>query len=332
MPAVPPQAMVGALLNAFIEAGCQAQLTSAVRNHPRSFLVIPPEGNAFTVWIYIWSVTHGGFPRSETEFRIQMTSVVSPLPLNPAGLTVLMGYDANLGVFAGFDLVRHRTFTTGSPSVQIALSALQSALNFGFGFSTKDNGEIAIAFRPSQILAYIQNSQAFHEMGVAALAVATRVAALQPVPPAEIEAVPEPRRRIVETVTRLARVGNFRDQVMSAYDNRCAVSRVQLKLVEAAHVLPVGAEGSTDLVTNGISLAPSYHKAFDQGLIYLDEDRRMQINQTRVDQLNAWNLAGGLADFTAYLGNPIHLPANQVQRPSLEMIRRANTFRRIRVA
>ena len=32
---------------------------------------------------------------------------------------------------------------------------------------------------------------------------------------------------------------------MLAYDQRCAVTRIQLRLVDAAHILPVGAEGST---------------------------------------------------------------------------------------
>jgi len=51
-----------------------------------------------------------------------------------------------------------------------------------------------------------------------------------------------------------------------------------LRLIEAAHILPVGAEGSTDLVTNGICLSPTYHRAFDRALIYLDESMKMQLS------------------------------------------------------
>jgi putative restriction endonuclease len=57
---------------------------------------------------------------------------------------------------------------------------------------------------------------------------------------------------------------------MFAYGNRCAVTRVQLRLVDAAHILPVGTTGSADHVRNGIALSPTYHRAFDAGLIYLD--------------------------------------------------------------
>jgi len=306
MPATPPRNIVDNLLNAFIEAGCQALLTSAVRTHPRTFRVIPPEGAAFDVWVYIWTVTHGGGPmRAQDEFRIQLTSIQSPIPMNPNGPTVLLGLYPNLGVFAGFDIVRHRMFTPGSSSVQITFGALQSALNFGFGFSRKDTGEVAVAFRPGQILNYIRNAQDFHLGGVDAITldVLNRVAARAPVPPGEIEQVPAPRRRIVEMVTRLSRDSNFRDQVPDAYGNRCAVTRAQLKLVEAAHILPVGADGSTDEVTNGIALSPTYHRAYDQGLIYLNAQNQMVINPTRV----------------AYLAG-------------LNLIRRANIFRAIRAA
>src|SRR5213082_1829455 len=115
MPAVAPQVLINALLDAFLDAGCQAQLISAVREHPRRFRVIQPDEAPFTVWVYIWTVTHGGATRAADEFRIQMTSVSSQLAINPNGPTVLLGWDPNLQVFAGFDLVRHQTFTTGSP-------------------------------------------------------------------------------------------------------------------------------------------------------------------------------------------------------------------------
>lgn len=334
MPAVAPQVLVTALLDAFLEAECQAQLLSSVREHPRRFRVIQREDGAFTCWVYIWTVTHGGATRAAEEFRIQMTSVASPLAMNLTGPTVLLGWDPNLQVFAGFDLARHQTFTRGSPSVQIPLSALQSAVNFGFGFSRKDNGEVAVAFRPSQIVNYIANAAAFHTQGANAMTMnlLRRVASLPPVPEQEVEQLPGPRRRVIETVSRLARDANFRDQILDAYQHRCAVTRAQLRLVDAAHILPVGADGSTDLVTNGIALSPTYHRAFDHGLIYLDSHLRMMIHPARVNYLQGLNLGIGLAGFSVPLGNVIHLPANPMQRPSAAMIRRANTFRNIRAA
>ena len=178
---------------------------------------------------------------------------------------------------------------------------------------------------------YIANAVQLHRVGANALTLnlLNRVAAMQPVQPEEIAPLTRARRRIVETVSRLARDANFADQVLDAYGHRCAVTRAQLKLLDAAHILPVGADGSTDLVTNGIALSPTYHRAFDHGLIYLDARLRMVINPTRVEYLRRLNLDAGLAAFSEPLGNMIHLPANPAQRPSPNIVRRANSFRRI---
>ncbi|MGA2904384.1 MAG: HNH endonuclease signature motif containing protein [Candidatus Korobacteraceae bacterium] len=106
------------------------------------------------------------------------------------------------------------------------------------------------------------------------------------------------------------------------------MSRVQLRLVDAAHILPVGADGSTDQVQNGIALSPTYHRAFDAGLIYLDERHEMRIHEGHLHLLQNLNLAGGVDAFRQPLGR-IFLPLDPEQHPSVEFIRRANRFRQI---
>src|SRR6185437_330566 len=98
-------------------------------------------------------------------------------------------------------------------------------------------------------------------------------------------------------VSRLSRAADFRQRVLFAYGNRCAVTRVQLRLVDAAHILPVGAPGSSDHVRNGIALAPTYHRALDSGLVYLDERCRMQLNEAYLHTLEGLNLANGIETF-----------------------------------
>ena len=204
--------------------------------------------------------------------------------------------------------------------------------NFGFGFYTNQHGEIAVAFRPSEFLHYLQNKDVLHDAGrdIRTVSVLNRIATVTPVTLAEIATLPQPRQRIVETVTRLVRAANFRDQVMSAYGNRCAVTRVQLKLVDAAHILPVGAEKSVDSVRNGVALSPTYHRAFDQGLIYLTPGLRMEINPQRAENLKSLQLLGGLEIITAHLNRVIYLPADPNQRPLPQFIELANKFRNIR--
>jgi putative restriction endonuclease len=145
----------------------------------------------------------------------------------------------------------------------------------------------------------------------------------------EIAKLPEKRKRIVATVNRLSRAACFRQTVLSAYVNRCAVTRMQLRLIDAAHILPVGVEGSTDSVQNGVALSPTYHRAFDNGLIFLDEDFTMRLNPARELHLKTIRLDGGLPDFRKVLDKRIHLPSDRRQWPDLNVIRKANSFRRI---
>jgi putative restriction endonuclease len=85
--------------------------------------------------------------------------------MNPDGWTVLIGIEPDTGCFAGFDLQRHYTFSTNSPSIQIPFTTLRQALQNGFSFVTKGNDEIAIGIRPDQFLAYCMNAKSLHRDG-----------------------------------------------------------------------------------------------------------------------------------------------------------------------
>ena len=142
MPAISPNVLVNEIINAIQQSGgIAAYVSETTRIHPRKF-IINYFGNTYSLWIYIWTLTHGGRVSLPNEYRIQMTSVSSPLPINPNGLTVLMGYHPDLRMFAGFDLRKHSTFTVGSPSVQIHISAIHAALQNSLSFVTKDNDEL----------------------------------------------------------------------------------------------------------------------------------------------------------------------------------------------
>ena len=298
--------------------------------HPGQF-IIEHSGNGFSAWVYAWNLTHGGRDTLPDEYRIQMTSVDSPLGLNPEGYTVLMGYYSDLRMFAGFDLAKHRTFTAGSPSVQIDIGALHKALQTGLSFHRKSNDEIAVGVRPDQLLNYIVSSDLLHRYGAEAEVRALLDQAADPAQDvdAAIEQLSTERQQIISEVTRYSRNANFRKAVLNAYDNRCAVTRAQMRLVDAAHILPVPAKGGSDHVSNGISLSPTLHRAYDNCLIYLDRDLVMRMNEERASQLADDGLDAGLAAFRILLDRPIHLPIDVAQRPRSEFIVRANTYRRI---
>jgi putative restriction endonuclease len=331
MPKLSTPLLLKSITDALAENNASAVLVSPSRKNPRRFVVQAGQ-NMFEMWVYIWTLTHGGgAARPKNEYRIQITGITPPLERNPSGPTLLIGYEPNLQCFAGFDLSKHRTFSTRSPSIQIPITALQNALQDGFSFVTKGNEEIAVGFRSDQFLAYAVNSEMLHAQGADAAAVdlLAKAASLEQISSDEMAQIPADRQRIVQTVSLLSRDSSFRRKVTAAYEQRCAVTRMQLRLIDAAHILPVGVEGSNDEVANGICLSPTYHRAYDRGLIYLDENLVMQINRGKEQELIQVGLAGGLEDFKAYLGTTIHLPQDRRQRPSIEFIRAANRFRNI---
>lgn len=298
MPRLPASSLVRTILDAFNDSSTSAVLISPPDANPRHF-VAQSGSEIVDVWIYMWTLTHGGgSARPENEYRIQLTGVTSPLKRNPnkGGSTILLGYEPNLGCFAGFDLTKHTNFTGRSPSIQIPITTLHAALQNGFSFFIKGNDEIAIGFRPDELLAYILNADALHHEGANAQMVEllTRAASLEDIPTVDLGPVTTERQRVVSVVERLSRDAGFRRKVTNAYEYRCAVTRMQLRLVDAAHILPVGAPGSNDQVYNGLCLSPTYHRAYDQGLIYLDEKYVMRLNPTKRQELIRINRSGGL--------------------------------------
>ena len=330
MPAVSPTELVDAVLRAIQKSGGSGlYISESPATHPREFLIQYGE-DTISLWVYLWTLTHGGRQSLPDEYRIQMTTVTSPLSMNPTGHTVLLGYHAENDMFAGFDIDKHSTFTQGSPSVQIDIEAICTAFGDGLAFSRKNNEEIAVGIRPDQLLNYVFNAVPLHKYGVDPLvySLLLKAAQLEEIRPQEMEPLAQERQKIVESVSRYVRESSFRRQVMDAYGSRCAVTRAQLNLVDAAHIIPIKAQG-TDDVSNGIALSPTIHRAYDNSLIYLDTKYYMRLNEQKVDELKSQRLEGGLDDLRSYLDSRIYLPANRADWPDPKLIGMANKLRRI---
>ena len=155
-----------------------------------------------------------------------------------------------------------------------------------------------------------------------------RASQLEDIKPQELEPLSQERRKVVASISRYARAANFRRRVMDAYGNRRAVTRTQLDLVEAAHIVPVKAQG-TDDVSNGLALSPTIHRAYDNSLIYLDAGYFVRLNEQQANALRDRRLGEGLEQMGRYLNSQIHLPAHKAQWPDPTLIERANRLRRI---
>ena len=88
------------------------------------------------------------------------------------------------------------------------------------------------------------------------------------------EPIVEVRERVQRIVSVYERRAAFRREVLTAYQFRCAVTGLGLGgvsttksqgVLDAAHIRPVEAQGA-DSVSNGLTLTPTLHRLFDQGL------------------------------------------------------------------
>lgn len=97
------------------------------------------------------------------------------------------------------------------------------------------------------------------------------------------------RERVDVITSRVVRDRVFRQIVLRAYDQRCAITGLRLingggrAEVAAAHIRPVEANGP-DIVNNGIALSGTAHWMFDRGLISLGDDLEILISRQANDQ------------------------------------------------
>ena len=81
------------------------------------------------------------------------------------------------------------------------------------------------------------------------------------------------------------RCGVFKRVVPKIYDYTCCVSGMRIisgydiQMVDACHIVPFSVSHN-DTISNGISLSPNLHRAFDRGLITLDEKNRVVISKS----------------------------------------------------
>jgi putative restriction endonuclease len=243
---------------------------------------------------------------------------------------LILGWWEKIGVFAGFDFNKHNGNLGASPSIQIREENLRNALINGFSPCDRGNGEITIAFRPDFFGDYVKHLENLHELGESTqeIVIAEQVAAgnLQ-VNSQEVRVLPEERQSTIATINRKLREKNFTKRVLTAYGNQCAFSGMQLRLVDAAHILPVSEATSTDDTSNGIALSTLYHRAFDRGLVTLNEQYQIVVNNAKMDKLREIGFDGGMNTFRDNLRPMIIVPPAINDRPNINFVSSANILR-----
>ncbi|MCO5051067.1 MAG: HNH endonuclease [Verrucomicrobiae bacterium] len=273
------------------------------------------------VLCYIWNMTHGGYPRNPNELRIQITGV-DRFRVEEGAKTLLLGWEQDEQMFAGFDVTKHLISMEGrSPSLQVRRETVNEARAKAFFPQTRDNQEIVIAFRPDFFAAYAQELEELHRTAQQPedLRQLKRIANTDI--EQEIRDIPAgPRKTVLQQINRKVRDARFRRNVLAAYGNRCAVSGMQLDLVDAAHIIPVDHECGTDELKNGLCLSTLHHRAFDNGLLGIKRDYSLVLNERRMSELHSIGWDGGAAEFKASLRDHILLPARRAHYPDLDYL------------
>ncbi|MBD0373116.1 MAG: HNH endonuclease [Pyrinomonadaceae bacterium] len=285
-------------------------------SHPFT-LYLYREHDAFNVLLYIWNITHGGRHRPHDEYRVQVTGVPS-IEQHPEYKTLILGYWEAQDVFAGWDATFHSGPSSFSPSLQIREQYLLAAVNNNFAVCPKDQGELAIAFSPSFLVTYCRNLEGLHGAGTLPQEVnaLTRIAEQGTIDEVDLAPLPAPRQRIVRTIEQNYREASFRRRILTAYSQACAMCNMQLKLVDAAHIIPVYDPQSNDETSNGICLCALHHRAMDRVLIAIAPDYRIIINEVEIERLNLEGLGEGTDLFKANLAKIIRTPPEKIQRPN----------------
>jgi putative restriction endonuclease len=109
----------------------------------------------------------------------------------------------------------------------------------------------------------------------------------------------------------------FKRKIPKIYNNTCCISgmkvdaSINISMIDACHIIPFS-ESFNDTITNGIALCPNLHRAFDRGLIGIDEDYRVIVSDKFVESTNA------SYQLKIFAGKKIQLPASEKYYPQIE--------------
>jgi putative restriction endonuclease len=109
----------------------------------------------------------------------------------------------------------------------------------------------------------------------------------------------------------------FRQRVLLAYANKCALCHLRhTRLLDAAHVIS-DAAGGEPVVTNGISMCKIHHAAYDADIFGIDPKYRVGVRPDVMDEIDGPTLRYTLQ---AINGSQIDLPKQRTAKPDPEAL------------
>lgn len=106
----------------------------------------------------------------------------------------------------------------------------------------------------------------------------------------------------------------FKREIPKIYNNTCCISgmridaTVNVSMIDACHIVPFSVSYD-DTITNGIALCPNLHRAFDRGLIAIDEDYKVVVSKSFKEEENNYGIR-------AFERKTINLPSKENYFPT----------------
>jgi putative restriction endonuclease len=283
-------------------------------------------------FVLIRNLHESGNNRSnQDECRIQISKSGNfNAALSASNIVVVLGYFPDKRVFTAWNpyLLKNRFNTRSTISVYSRFSVQDRAATQGIAVYVDNNNQKIISFKPEYLGLYLENLEKIHLLSEEDLK--ELIFESDELGNEEKDgAVEIDGQRLTITHSRYVRDPKFRKKVYEAYKYRCAMCGIQLQLVEAAHIVPHCHDKGTDDIGNGICLCALHHTAYDQSLIYFDDDLSIKINQEKIDYLVKIGRDSGLHKLQRMQFDTIQMPENHAHRPSIANIRLANSIRGI---
>ena len=120
------------------------------------------------------------------------------------------------------------------------------------------------------------------------------------------------RYATVETRRRLHQ-NAFRELVIHAYDEHCAICNLHHpELLDAAHIIGDTAEEGIPIINNGLSLCKIHHAAYDQNFIGIDQDYLVHVRSDILEERDGPMLKHGIQELEGWT---IHTPQRRRDKP-----------------
>ena len=140
-----------------------------------------------------------------------------------------------------------------------------------------------------------------------------------PLPREPMGGIAEIRREYVTSLTR-SRLHQraFRERVLRAYHDQCAVCRLRhTELLDAAHIVPDTEPEGEPVVPNGIALCRLHHAAFDRFFMTVRPDHIIEVRGDVLVEIDGPTLEHAIQGLH---GQPIVLPSKLAERPAPEFL------------